>query len=119
MTQARNGQNWGEPRKMTQKQQNFLGGPNGKVLALGLLVTYPVEKNRDSKTKNRPLSPNIQVFGSKLHILFLADNWSPSGQSFQHKKVPHWFPDMRVPKVLLQSPKKWNFGQKRPNLAKN
>ena len=29
------------------------------------------------------------------------------------KKVSHWTPDIRVPKVLLSPPKNWIFGPKR------
>ena len=43
----------------------------------------------------------------------LGANWSCKGQCFQHKKkVPHWFPDTREPKVLPHPPKKWIFGPK-------
>ena len=31
---------------------------------------------------------------------------------FNTKEVSHWFPDVRVPKVLLHPPKKWIFGPK-------
>ena len=43
-------------------------GPNGKVVALGILVICPVDKNHDSKTKNWLWAPNIQILGSKLYI---------------------------------------------------
>ena len=46
-----------------------LGGPNGKVVAPDIQVICPVDKKRDSKIKkNGLLAPNIQIFGSKLHI---------------------------------------------------
>ena len=45
--------NKGEPRKMTPSPETeiFWGGPNGKVVAPGILVICPVDKNRDYHTK--------------------------------------------------------------------
>ena len=57
------------------------------------------------QNKKLTLAPNIQIFRSKLHIFV------PSSQMefhrFNTKEVSHWFPDIRVPKVLLSPPKKW------------
>ena len=46
--------NRGEPRKMihSSKTDFFRGGLNGIVVAPGVLVICPVNKNRDTKTKN-------------------------------------------------------------------
>ena len=51
---AQNGQKQGLAPKMTHssKTEIFLGGPNGKVVALGILVIVLVDKNRDFLTKN-------------------------------------------------------------------
>ena len=96
------------------KTKIFLGGgPNGKVVALGILVICPVDKNRDSKTKLTfgPKYPNFRV-----KIAYFRPQ-RPIGAAlvnvFNMKKVPHWFPGMRARKVLLHPPpKKWIFGQK-------
>ena len=55
-------QNKDEPWKMTQTSEKefFRGGPNGKVVALGILVICSVDKNRDHHTKNWLFAPNIQ-----------------------------------------------------------
>ena len=50
----------------------FGGGPNGKVIFPGILVIWPVDNSRDSKTKN-------PLLAQKLHIVV------PSGQL-----KPHW-----------------------------
>ena len=43
-----------------------------------------------------------------------------SESGFNTKKVSHWFPDIRVPKVLLLPPQKIGFlAQKQPKLAQN
>ena len=54
----------GEPWKMTH------GGPNGKVVAPGILVICPVYKNRDFHTENWLFAQNIQIFGSDFDIFF-------------------------------------------------
>ena len=58
------------------------------------------------------LAQSIQIFGSKLHISSLATIGASPVNVFNTKEVSHWFPDMRIPKVLLHSPKKWIFGPK-------
>ena len=67
--------NRGKPRKMTPSSETeiFGGAPNGKVVAPGILVICPVDKNCDYHTKKRLFAPNIQIFGSKKHI------FAPSG----------------------------------------
>ena len=44
---------WGEPRKMTPSSETeiFCGGPDQKVVAPGILVICPVDKNHDYHTK--------------------------------------------------------------------
>ena len=46
--------NRGEPRKMTHCSETefFWGGLNGKVVAPGILVICPIDKNRNHYTKN-------------------------------------------------------------------
>ena len=46
--------NRGEPQKMTSSSEteSFWGGPNGKVVALGIVVICPIDKNRGHHTKN-------------------------------------------------------------------
>ena len=73
-----------EPRKMTHSiRLGFFGGggPNGKVLAPGMLVICPVDKNCDYHTKNWLLAPNIQILGSKKQI------FAPSGQLEPHRSM--------------------------------
>ena len=59
----------------------FWGGPNGKVVAPGILVICPVNKNCDYYIKNWLFAPNIQIFGSKKHI------FAPSGQLELHRSM--------------------------------
>jgi len=66
--------------------------------------------------KKLTFGPNIQIFGSKKHILFLAANWSSTGQCFQHNKgvlLAPWYEDT---KSFTPSPQKLDFRQ---NLAQN
>ena len=49
----------------------------------------------------------------------IAADLSLTGQCFQDKKVPHWFPEVKVPKILPHPLKKRIFCQKRPNLVQN
>ena len=43
----------GEPQKMTpsSEMEFFWGGSNGKVVAPGIVVICPIDKNRDHYTK--------------------------------------------------------------------
>ena len=84
-------------------------GPNGKVIAPGVLVICPVDKNRDSQTKKMTFGPNTHFFGMDCTFLSQAANWSLNNQHFQHERG---VPDMRVPRVLLPPPQKWIFGPK-------
>ena len=43
----------------------FRGGPNGKVVAPGILMLPPVDKNRDSMTKKITFGPKYPNFGVK------------------------------------------------------
>ena len=79
------------------------------------LTKIAISKNRNYKKK---LTFGPQFSGQNCTFSSLAANWSHTGQWFYHKKVPHWFPDMRVPNVLLHPPKKWSFGPKMTFLAK-
>ena len=76
--------NQGEPRKMNQSlaSEFFMGGSNGKVVVPGILAICAVDKNRDSKTKNWLLAPNIQLFGLKLHLVIPYGQFEPHGSMF-------------------------------------
>ena len=78
--------NRGEPQKMThtsETDKKFQGGPDGKVVVPEVLVIYPVDKIRDSKTKKLTSGPKYPTFGVK--IAHFRPNWSPTGQCFQHE----------------------------------
>ena len=82
------------------------GGPNGKVVALGILVICPVDKNPDSKYQN---------FWVKIaHFCSLRTIGAAPVNVFNTKEVSHWFPDM---KVLLSPSKKWKFGPKKGQIG--
>ena len=66
---------------IARKENFFWGGPNGKVVALGIMVICPADKNCNYQTKNWILAPNIQIFGSKKHIFV------PSGQVGPHQSM--------------------------------
>ena len=91
------------------KGKIFWVGANGKVIAPGVLVICPVDKNRDSQTKNWLLAQNIHFFWHGLHIFVPSGQLEPQYQHFQHERG---VPDMRVPRVLLPPPQKWIFGPK-------
>ena len=55
----------------------FGGGPNGKIVAPGILVICPVGKDCNYHTKNWLLAPNIQILGSKLHIFVPSSQFEP------------------------------------------
>ena len=95
----------------------FWGGLNGKVEAPGILVICPVVKNHYYHTKIDFLPQISKFLGQKNTFLFQAANWSLSGQFFQHRKVPCWLPDVRMPKVLLHTPQKMDLGPKLAILA--
>ena len=103
--------NRGEPLKMIHSSETdiFSGGPNGKVIAPGILVICAVDKNGDYYTKNPLLAPNIQILGSKKHNLVSSGRFEPHRSMFSTQKR---FPDVRVPKVLPHPPQKWIFGPK-------
>ena len=92
----------------------FGGGPNGKVVAPGILVICPVGKDCNYHTKNWLLAPNVQILGSKLHIFVPSSQFEPQGQGqgLQHEKGVSLVPCYEIPKVLLHPPKKWIFGPK-------
>ena len=70
-----------QPASLARKRNFFSGGPNGKVVAPGIVVICPIDKNRDHYTKNWLLAPNIQILGSKKHI------FAPSGQLEPHRSM--------------------------------
>ena len=103
--------NRGLPRKMTPSLETeiFWGGPNGKVVALDILVICPVDKICDYHTF-RPKYPNFWV--KKVHFCSKKPIGASPINVFNTKKVSHWTPDMRVPKVLLPPPQKTEFWPK-------
>ena len=104
--------NRGEPQKMTYcSKTDIWGGLNGKVVALGILVICPVDKNCDYHQKI-DFAPNIQICGSKSTFCPQWPIGSSSINVFSTKKVSPWFPDMRVPEVLLSPPQKLDFWPK-------
>ena len=63
--------NRGEPQKMTSSSETeifFGGGPNGKVVAPGIVVICSIDKNRNHYTKIDfwPKYPNLWV--KKAHF---------------------------------------------------
>ena len=46
---------------LARKQKFFRGGPNGKIVAPGILVICSVDKNCDYHTTNLLFAPNIQL----------------------------------------------------------
>ena len=89
-------------------------GPNGKVVALGILVICPVDKNPDSKTKIEFWSQYI-ILGQNCTFSFLRSFrpiGSPPVNVFNMKEVSHRPPDLRVPKILLLPSNNGNFGPK-------
>ena len=114
--------NKGEPRKMTHSSEMdiFLGRSGWESCSPG-----QTGENRDYNTKNWLLAPIIQILGQNCTFLSLAANWSPTGQCFNTKKVPHcnalypWYEDTKS--FILSPPKKnkWFLSQKRPNMARN
>ena len=69
--------NRGEPRKMTHSSETEIslgGGPTEKVVALDIRVICPADRKiAIPKQEIVFLPPNIQTFGSQLHI------FTPSG----------------------------------------
>ena len=125
MTQAKNR---GEPRKMTPSSETefFLGGPNWKVLAPGVLVIFPINKNHNYYTKNWLFAPNIQIFRSKKHIFAPSGQLEPHRSMFSTRKrcligIPIWgyqnFYSL-PPKNWILGPKTAKFGPKVAFLAK-
>ena len=91
----------------------FWGSSNGKVVAPGIVVICPIDKNRDHYTKNWLLAPNIQIFGSKKHI------FAPSGQLELHwsmfstqKRCLIGLPIWGYQKFYSLPPKNWILGPK-------
>ena len=64
----------------------FWGGPNGKVVAPGVLVICPGDKDRGSKTKKWLLAPNTRILWSKLHIFFPSGPLEPGRSIFSTQK---------------------------------
>ena len=86
---AQNGEKQGWALKKDPLLENEFfwgGGSNGKVVAPGILVMCPADKNRDYHTKKWLFAPNIQIFGQKSTFSPLAANWSLADQCFQHEK---------------------------------
>ena len=104
---AQNGQKQGWAPKNDPLLGNrifFRDGLNGKVVALGILVIFPVDKNRNYHTKNWLFTPNIQIFGSKKGHFF--HNFST------RKRCLIGFLKWGYQKFYSLPPKKWIFGHK-------
>ena len=101
---------------IARKQNFFWGGPNGKVVAPGIMVICPADKNCNYQTKNWILAPNIQIFGSKKHIFV------PSGQVELYQSMfssrKRYLIGSLIWGSFAPSPQIRIFGQKRPNCAK-
>ena len=92
-----------------------------------------MDQNCQNLTKNTNFGVNLAVFGPKILIfmgvsesfgtnitenhldnlpaLFFGQALDQMGQKNQYL-AENWFPDMRVPKVLLPPPKNWILGPK-------
>ena len=114
---------WDEPRKITptSERENFCRLKNFGGLAPVVSVIRLFDRKSQFLNKKMDFWCQISKFWGQNSIFSsLAANWSLTNQFFSTKKVSHWFPDMRVPKVILPSPQKIGFlAQKRPNLAQN
>ena len=116
---SKTAKNRGEPRKMTHcwgKRNFFWGWSELESCSHGHTCDMPCWRKSRLPYKKWLFAKSIQIFGSKKHI------FAPSGQLEPHrsmfsikKKVSHWFPDMRIPKVLLPPPKNGFLAQKQPN----
>ena len=105
--------------KAASKTEFFWGGPNRKVVAPGILVICPVDKNCDYNTKKWLFALNIQIFGSKKHI------FAPSGQLVLHRSMfsTHkrclMVPWYEGTKGFTPSPQKMDFGPKNSQIWPN
>ena len=73
----------------------------------------PIDKSRDSKTKNWLLAPNIQILGPKKHIFAPSGQLEPHQSMFSTRKrcvigLPIW----GYQKFYSLPPKNWIFGPK-------
>jgi len=106
--------NRGKPRKKTlsSEMEFFWGGPNGKVVAPGILVICPVDQNRNYHTKKRLFAPNIQI-GSKKHIFAPSGQLEPHRSMFSNKKrCVIGFLIIGYQKFYSPPPKNWIFSHK-------
>ena len=76
-------------------------------------------KNRDSKTKNWLLAPNIPIFGSKLHIFVPSGHFEPYRSMFSTQK--RCLIGFRIwgYQKFYSIPKNWFLASNRPNWAQN
>ena len=95
------------------RKRNFIRGRNFFWVALGVLVICPFDKKLRCPNKKLTFLSQIQIFSGQ-NCTFLSQGASPVNV-FNTKEVSHWFPDVRVPKVLLKNcpvwPKTGIFGQ--------
>ena len=107
--------NSGEPKKMTNSLETevFQGGPNGKVVAPGILVICPVDKNSNYHTKNWLFAPNIQILGSKKHIFAPSGQFEPHRSMFStRKRCLIGIPIRGYQNFYSLPPKNWIWGPK-------
>ena len=113
---AQNGEKQGWALKKDPLLENEFfwgGGSNGKVVAPGILVMCPADKNRDYHTKKWLFAPNIQIVGQKSTFSPLATNWSLTNQCFNTKKgvsLVSWYEGAKS--FTLSPQKNWFFGPK-------
>ena len=113
---AQNGEKQGWALKKDPLLENEFfwgGGSNGKVVAPGILVMCPADKNRDYHTKKWLFAPNIQIVGQKSTFSPLATNWSLTNQCFNAKKgvsLVSWYEGAKS--FTLSPQKNWFFGPK-------
>ena len=91
------------------KTEFVRGGPNEKVVAQGIVVICPIDKNHDHYTKI-DFWPQISKFlGQKSTFSPLAANWSLTDQCFQHEKGVSLDSRYEGTKSFTPSPKKLDF----------
>merc|ERR1712240_388522 len=78
----------------------------------GHLIHQQKSRSLNKKLTFGPKYPNFGV--KKAHFRPQRPVGASMINVFNMKKVSHWNPDMRVPKILLPAPKNWHFG---PNIG--
>ena len=85
VTQAQKAKNRGEPRKMTHSSETeiFWGGPNGKVVAPGILVISPVYISQDTyllyNILSSPVPSKLKKQSSMFALKYISKETHPEG----------------------------------------